>query len=111
MLSRSEGFFLADAMLSLSSWLMAATVLLPLAMFCIGQTASQRQETNASHLLYDHLQQLKFSPGQQDQSSYTRGGTVFTIVMRDFGQGVPSEVCVEYEDYFRNRKAKCALAE
>ncbi|KKK33208.1 hypothetical protein WQ57_25100 [Mesobacillus campisalis] len=111
MLSRNEGFFLADAMLSLSSWLMAATILLPLAMFCIGQTASQRQETNAAYLLYDHLQQLKSSPGQQFHGSFTRGGTVFTIVIRNFGQGVPSEVCVEYEDYFRNRKAECALAE
>jgi competence protein ComGE len=111
MLSKNNGFFLADVLLSLSSWLMAATVLLPLAMFMIGQTAALRQENNAVHLLYEHLQQLKLYPGMQGPGSFSRGGTVFTIVIKDHGQGVPSEVCIEYEDYFRNKKTKCGLAE
>jgi competence protein ComGE len=111
MLSRNDGFFLADVLLSLSSWLMAATVLLPMAMFITGQTAALRQENNAAHLLYDHLHQLKLSPELTGQGSISRDGTVFTVIMKQHVVGVPSEVCIEYEDYFRIKKEKCALAE
>ncbi|MBM4762275.1 hypothetical protein [Bacillus sp. B15-48] len=110
---KNDGFFFAEILLSLSAWLLATSILLPLTMLLLGQSVQVRQEADAIHLLYDQLQQLKFNPEHMTGDSVeVVGGTVYTITMNRQDSDSIVEVCVEFEGFFQNEKSrKCGLVE
>ncbi|CAM3805141.1 type II secretion system protein [Mesobacillus zeae] len=96
MLSKRNGFFLAELLLSISAWLIAAAFLLPLAMFLVGEGEQLRQEGEALRIVYDELSRQKVS----------MNGTVYHISMLQGIDGKNGEVCVRFDGY---RKKECSI--
>lgn len=108
---KNEGFFLAELLLSLSAWLMAACVLLPLSISLITQSIDLRREADALYLLYDRLQEMKIRTEPIGTESINRNGTLFTIRASDHSPESLVEVCVDFDGYFTKKMSKCAWAE
>ena len=108
---RNDGFFLAELLLSLSAWLIATSILLPLSIFLIGQSVQLRQEADALHYLFDRLQQFKFNNEILIDDSVEKNGTVFIFKVIDHGPDSAEEVCVKFVSYFEKEISTCALAE
>jgi competence protein ComGE len=109
---KNDGFFFAELLLSLSAWLLATTILLPLTMLLIGQSVELRQEADATFLIYDRLQQLKLnSESLLSNDSVERAGTVYKFITLNQGSANVKEVCVEFDGYFKGQTSKCILAE
>lgn len=111
MLLKNDGFFMAELLLSLSAWLIATSVLLPLTLVVIGQSVQLSQEADATYLLYDRLQQMKFQPEPLANSSIEKAGTNFVITTNRKNSGSNVEVCVEFDGFLRKETSICALAE
>jgi competence protein ComGE len=106
------GFFLTELLLSLSAWLIATTILLPLAIYLIGQSIDLRHGTDALHLLYERLQEMKLGisiPTEID--SVEKNGKVFHYKVNHHESESVMEVCVEYNGYFSEKRTKCAFTE
>lgn len=108
---KNDGFFLAEVLLSLSAWLIATTTLLPLILFLIGQSIDHSHETDAIHLLYERLQELKVENQSIDFNPVIKNGITYHFKMIQPENGALMEVCVEFDGYFSEKKSKCAYAE
>jgi len=108
---KNDGFFLAEALLSLSAWLIATTTLFPLSLFLIGQSIDLTHETDAMHLLYERLQELKVENERVDTDPVSKNGIVYNYKMVQHENGGMMEVCVEFDSYFSKKISKCAYAE
>jgi len=109
---KNDGFFLTELLLSLSAWLIATTILLPLAIYLIAQSIDLRQGTDALHLLYERLQEMKLGisiPTEID--TVEKNGKVFNYKMVHHESEPVTEVCVEYYGYFSEKQSKCAFTE
>jgi hypothetical protein len=107
----SKGFFMSELLLSLSAWLMATSILLPLAIFLLGHSMQIRQEADALHLLYERLQEMKLTPELTGNSSIERNGIIFRFKVSAADQESPERVCVEFNDFKKKTISKCASAE
>ncbi len=107
----NKGFFMSELLLSLSAWLMATGILLPLAITLLGHSMQIRQEADALHLLYDRLQEMKLTPEPLEDSSIERNGTVFRVKVRAADQESRVKVCVEFDGFNKTSSSKCAYPE
>ena len=105
------GFFLAELLLSLSAWLIATTILLPLAIYLIGQSIDLRHGTDALHLVYERLQEVKLGIAPTEIDRIEKNGVVFNYKMIHHESESVMEVCVEYNGYFSEKRSKCAFTE
>jgi len=111
MLSRHEGFFLAELLLSLSAWLVMASVVLPITIHLIGQSVDLRRETEALHLLYDRLKSMKVQGHNYVEAEVTElNGVIYRFHNVETIDGMETEVCVDFDGNFREVKTKCVLA-
>ncbi|MEI2355906.1 type II secretion system protein [Mesobacillus zeae] len=106
MLSKRNGFFLAELLLSISAWLIAAAFLLPLAMFLVGEGEQLRQEGEALRIVYDELSRQKVSSLEFTERNVSMNGTVYHISMLQGIDGKNGEVCVRFDGY---RKKECSI--
>jgi competence protein ComGE len=108
---RNDGFFLAELLLSLSAWLIATTLLLPLSLNLIGQSIDLRHGTDALHLLYERLQEMKLGVTSTAIDTVEKNGAIFHYKVIHHEPGSEVEVCVEYNSYFSEKRSKCAFTE
>jgi competence protein ComGE len=105
------GFFLTELLLSLSAWLIATTILLPLAIYLVGQSIDLRHGTDAVHLVYERLQEMKLGIAPTEIDTIEKNGAVFNYKMIHHESESVMEVCVEYNGYFSEKRSKCAFTE
>jgi competence protein ComGE len=109
MLRRSDGYFLAEMLLSLSAWLVVTSVLLPGLVHLRDQTAALQVENTAIHLLYDELERAVEEGVPAEPRSIELNGINYEIHWG--GEMSRIEVCVEYQDERSKRYKKCKMAE
>lgn len=105
-----EGYFLAEMLLSLAAFAMAAVVLLPMAVFVIDQTIELRRSDEAVAILYDELMHLKSAGKATGRETVTLNGSRYDLVLTQFDGNPSWEVCIYYEGS-RQQNKKCAITE
>ncbi|PLR85968.1 hypothetical protein CVD25_04440 [Bacillus canaveralius] len=108
-MKKSNGFFLAELLLSLSAWVLAASFLLPAAMKLAWQSSTLQQENAALQLLYEELQMLVTDGASPRDYEVSKNGTNFHVYPKMNATG--TEVCVEFESHFSKKISKCAAVE
>lgn len=109
MLRKTDGYFLAELLLSLSTWLLITLFLLPLLMLLKDQSVGLQLENTALHLLYDELER-KIDEGVSvsDKVVILNGFSYEITWIDDTSQ---TEVCVEYKDVYSSIHKKCKSPE
>ncbi|WP_079509728.1 hypothetical protein [Mesobacillus jeotgali] len=107
---KDEGFFLADMLLSLAAFVMAAAILLPMAILVIGQIVDLRKDGEASTILYDEMMYLKIAGKDSGRKLIIQNGTHYEVTISKNGENAPWEVCVQYESA-RQQSQKCVITE
>lgn len=107
MLRKNEGFFLAELLLSLSAWLLATGVLLPLVFTLTNQSYQLQLENVATHILYDELTKMNAENSVADNKSVSRNGVIYEIEWR----ASTMEVCVTFDGAGREKNEKCKIFE
>ncbi|WP_318508426.1 hypothetical protein [Bacillus sp. T3] len=109
MLQRNNGYFLAELLLSLATWLLLTGFMLPMVMLVWGQSAQLQLENTATHLLYDALERHVVEGVSTEGQLVHLNGTVYEIrwsgetsdikvcVEYDYGQSVPKQICKKPE--------------
>lgn len=112
MLRKSDGYFLAEMLLSMAAFIMAASIILPFALMVISQTVQLREDSAASHVLFDELMYMKITGAESARGSVLREGVLFeTAVYKDNING-SWEVCVQYDgENHQKENEKCAFVE
>lgn len=108
MLRRSEGYFLAELLLSLTAWLLITGFFLPIVIFLKDQAVQVQLENTAIHLLYDQLERKIDEGIQVGNRIETLNGIIYELNWSDTSQ---TEVCVEYKDDKSNPHKKCKSIE
>ncbi|PLR76488.1 hypothetical protein CU633_16130 [Bacillus sp. V3-13] len=108
-MQKNKGFFLAELLLSLSAWVLVASILLPAAMKLAGQSSTLQQETAALQLLYEELQMLASDGASLREYDAGRNGTSFHVYPKL--NSTRTEVCVEFESLYHEEIIKCAPVE
>ncbi len=107
---KSEGFFLADMLLSLAAFVLASAVLLPLAIMVIEKTADVRTEGEASAILFDELMYLKITGEVSGRDWIAQNGNRYELTVTNDENDSAWEVCVHYETGRQSYK-KCSSTE
>jgi type II secretory pathway pseudopilin PulG len=102
-LLKNKGFFLAELILSLAAWLVAAGVLFPLFLHASGQAEDNRKSSAAVQVLYEYLQMKAAgsAPVLENHESYP----VEEVEL----DGLAVEVCVHYEKKGRQKEKICDI--
>lgn len=108
---KNNGFFLAEVMLSLSAWLVIATILFPLIINVVNQSLQGQQEYEGTKLLYETLIKAKKEGVFPNIESIKIDRTVYQVIYEPYGGQEKMEVCVQYEDLIQNTFEKCDLFE
>lgn len=107
MLSKPNGFFLVELLLSLSVWIVITLFLLPMFIHVSKQSLDTQYSREATKILYDTLQEHLFTGHSIENSTYVRKGKSFTVsqVIRE------NKVCVIYENSFKKETSLCDALE
>ena len=111
MLSRNDGFFLSEMLLSLAAFFMGAAILLPIAIQIVNQTVESEKSVAASHLLYDELMYMKIEGTYSGREYFIQNGDRYNIKVTKNEGDSSWEVCIEYVDYAHQQQKKCAASE
>lgn len=101
----NAGFFLTEALLSLSAVLVLIGGLLPLFLHLNYLADSLKQESMAIHLLYDELENHLDESVLTGNKVVHLNGTNFEIVWNE--PMSQTEVCVQYRDFYEKLQKKC----
>lgn len=109
MLTRNDGFFLAELLLSLNTWIIISLFMLPVVIGVREQSVLLQLEMTAVHLLYDELESHIDEGGIVSNKNVFLNGTNFLI---SWSSGTSQkEVCVQYEDFHGSLHSKCKISE
>lgn len=111
MLRKSDGYFLAEMILSLAAFVMAASIILPFVLTLISQTVQIREDTAAAHVLFDELMYIKITGAQSGRGSVFRDGVLFDVAVYKDIINKSWEVCVHYAGENQKENEKCAFVE
>ncbi|MEH7390451.1 type II secretion system protein [Bacillus sp. JJ1503] len=109
MLRKNKGFFLPEMLLTLSAWLVIATIFIPLIMNLIDQSVQLRQEFDSTQALYETLLKAQKEGLQPQTELITINQTVFAIYEGTSGGNAGQEVCIKYENVFKKLRTKCEI--
>lgn len=104
---KNDGFFLAELLLTLSAWLVIASVLFPLIIQAVNHSTKVRQEFFAVKTLYESLIDAKKNAVYPATESIVVHQTVYEIFHNGKGETANMEVCIKYEDLFQQSYEKC----
>lgn len=107
MFRKNEGFFLTELLLSLSAWLIATGILLPLVFHLTYQSYRLYLENTATHILYDELGKMSVEGIEGSNKTVSRNGIAYVIKWID----ATKEVCVTFEDANKEKVKKCQIFE
>ncbi|MEH7441132.1 hypothetical protein V7201_02250 [Bacillus sp. JJ1122] len=111
MLRKSDGYFLAEMILSLAAFVMAASVILPVALMVISQTVQLREDAAADHVIFDELMYIKITGSESGRGSVWRDGVLFDVAVYKEDISTSREVCVHYAGENQKENEKCAFVE
>jgi competence protein ComGE len=112
MLSKNDGFFLLELLLSLSAWFMISLFFIPLLIELKSQSVQLELDKKVTHLLYEELQANLINNGVATNYSVTHNGLEYKINWRDTPGSSQKEVCVKVEENAIFAKSeKCATPE
>lgn len=106
---KTDGFFLPEMLLSLSAWLMIAGVFFPLIMKLVNQSVGLKQGFEGSRLLYEELLRTKKEGVLPASDSFLVNGTEYVISIESSGGNAGVEVCIKYENVFKNEEEICEI--
>ncbi|MDF2856608.1 MAG: hypothetical protein K0Q87_2459 [Neobacillus sp.] len=111
MLSKNDGFFLLELLLSLSAWFMISLFFIPLLIELKSQSIQLEVDKKITHLLYEELQ-ANLINGIATNYSVTHNGLEYQINWSDTPGSSQKEVCVKVEKNAISAKTeKCATPE
>lgn len=108
---KNSGFFLAELMLTLSAWLVIATILYPLIINVVNQSLQEKQAYEGTKLLYETLIKAKKEGVIPHSESIKIDRTVYQVNYEPYSGQEKMEVCIQYEDLLQNTFEKCDLFE
>lgn len=104
---KNDGFFLAELLVTLSAWLVIASVLFPLIMQAVNHSLQVRQEFFANKILYESLIDAKKKAVDPATETIVAHQTVYEIFQNGNGETANMEVCIKYEDLLQQSYEKC----
>ncbi|MEH7124511.1 type II secretion system protein [Bacillus sp. JJ1773] len=111
MLRKNKGFFLPEMLLTLSAWIVIATIFIPLIMNLIDQSVQLRQEFDSAQALYETLLKAQKEGWLPQTELITINQTVYEIYEGTSGVNAGQEVCIKYENVFKKLQTKCEIFE
>lgn len=108
---KNNGFFLAEVLLSLSAWLVIASIIFPLIIRAVNQSEQLHQEYEGTKLLYETLIKARKDGVLPNIDEIIINRTVYQIGYELDEGHAKMEVCVQYEDLFQKTYKKCELYE
>ncbi|MFE8702492.1 hypothetical protein ACFYKX_17995 [Cytobacillus sp. FJAT-54145] len=105
----SKGFFLVELYLSLAIWLFIGSGLVPVYIHLSKQSISLKQELEATHLLYETLSSSVVSGTSGGEGLVVRNNFTFTI--DEHVEADSLEVCISFENPFKEEFRKCEYVE
>ncbi|WP_066293549.1 type II secretion system protein [Bacillus sp. FJAT-29937] len=111
MLQKNKGFFLPEMLLTLSAWLVIATIFIPLIMNLVDQSVQLRQEFDSTNALYETLLKAQKEGVLPQTQMMTINQTVYEIYEGTSGGNAGQEVCIKYENVFKKLQSKCEIYE
>ncbi len=111
MLKKSNGYFLAELLLTLAAWLIIAGVIFPLIMKTMKQSIQAEQENVAVKLLYEGLITAKKEGVLSVHDTLTINQTEYEMKQESMNGKAVMEVCIRYVDVFQKEKKLCEILE
>ncbi|WP_428909100.1 competence type IV pilus minor pilin ComGE [Niallia sp. Krafla_26] len=99
MLRENKGYFLLELLISLSGWILIASVFVPMMIVFNKQSVETQEKSEALHILYDYLQEAVVENSERNDFSVIQHNKRYDIVWSE-GNGIKSEVSIQYEDVF-----------
>ncbi len=93
---KSDGFYMAELMLSLAGWLLIAGFVVPYLIEAKKQAIQVEEQSQGYHLLYETIQTILIEHPGSVNSTVVKGGTAYEIIWQEGER----EVCIRYEDVF-----------
>lgn len=100
---KSDGFYMAELMLSLAGWLLIAGFFVPYIIYVKKQTIQVEEQSQAYHLLYETMQTVLIEHPGAVNSTVIKGGTTYKIIWQEGAR----EICIRYEDIFEQNNQLC----
>jgi competence protein ComGE len=112
MLSKNDGYFLLELLLSLSAWFMMGTFFIPLLMDISNQSRQLVQDKKAKQFLFEELQANLVEDRTNSKYSIFHNGTEYKIYWAQSTVNGQKEVCVEVDgNTYLPRTKLCKLPE
>jgi hypothetical protein len=100
MLSKNKGYYLFELILSLSGWILIASMMVPMLIQFNKQSVQIQERSEAVHILYEYVQEVLIENPERASFSVIKNNKSYDIVWYGETEGRKSEVCIRYEDVF-----------
>lgn len=111
MSQKNKGYFLAEMLLTIAAFLMAAAIILPYSVFIITQIVQIREDAGAVHLLFDELMHIKASGKESGRTLEVKHNLFYQVLVFKDDSGNILEVCIQYVGENQKNIKKCAFVE
>lgn len=105
----NKGYFFTEMLLSLAAFILAASALLPFALYVRNQIVELRENADATHVLFDELMYLKAAGSGTGRNLVVKNHVRYEVTVTEESASA-LEVCVRYESE-KKQKSKCASSE
>jgi competence protein ComGE len=100
MLSKNKGYYLLELILSLSGWILIASIMVPMMIQFNKQSVQIQEKSEALHVLYEYVQEVLIENPERENFSVIKNNKSYDIIWFGEKEGRKSEVCIRYEDVF-----------
>lgn len=100
MLSKNKGYYLVELLLSLSGWILIASLMVPMLVLFNKQSVQIQEKSDALHILYEYVQEVIIENPERENFSVIKNNKSYDIIWVGEKEGRKSEVCIRYEDVF-----------
>lgn len=100
MLSKNKGYYLLELILSLSGWILIASIMVPILIQFNKQSVQIQEKSEALHILYEYVQEVLIENPERENFSVIKNNKSYDIIWFGEKEGGKSEVCIRYEDVF-----------
>lgn len=97
---KNNGYFLCDLLISLSGWILIASVIVPMMIGLNKQSVELKEKSDAVHILYEYMQTVVVENPERTNFSVTKNDKEYEVVWQGKKDGVKSEVSIRYENVF-----------
>lgn len=100
MLLKNKGYYLVELLLSLSGWILIASMVVPMLIQINKQSVQMKEKSEALHILYEYVQEVLIENPERENFNVMKNNNTFDIIWFGEKDGRKSEVCIRYEDVF-----------